>query len=102
MTLNEGRQLRDEGTTATLAAATAGHKTWKPKAEAALTTLINAGTPFTAADLRRLTDEQPDHPNQWGAIINVAARRKEIRKIGYTQSPDRTRHAGAIAVWIAT
>lgn len=101
MSLQEGRALRDAGIAAVDAAGVAVHKTWRPKAEAALDTLIRSGHPFTADDLRALVDEQPNHPNQVGSLFTAAARRGEIRKMGYRQSHVKSRQAGTQDLWIA-
>lgn len=101
MSIEEGRKARDIGVAAVDAAGVAGHKTWKPKAEAALDQLIREGRPFTADDLRALVDERPDHPNQIGALFIGASKRGEIRKIGYHQSTIKSRQAGLQAMWIA-
>ena len=101
MSLKEGRALRDAGIEAVDAAGTAAHRTWRPKAEGALRQLISSGHPFTADDLRALVDESPHHPNQVGSLFNTAARRGEIRKVGYQQSSVRSRQAGTHAVWVA-
>lgn len=101
MSLQDGRDLRDVGIAAVDAAGVAAHKTWRPKAEAALDQLIRSGSPFTADDLRALVDEPPDHPNQVGALIMGASRRGEIRKLGYRQSRVKSRQAGSLALWVA-
>lgn len=101
MSIKEGRGLRDVGIAAVDAAGMAAHKTWRPKAEAALDQLIRAESPFTADDLRALVDEPPGHPNQIGALFLAASRRGEIRKLGYQQSRVKSRQAGSLALWIA-
>lgn len=101
MSIKEGRARRDAGVAAVDAAGVSGHKTWRPKAEAALAQLIRTESPFTADDLRGLVDEPPGHPNQIGALFLAASRRGEIRKLGYQQSRVKSRQAGSLALWIA-
>lgn len=96
-----GQQERDAGAAAVDAAGTAAHRTWKPKADAALAKLIREGQPFTADHLDELVGEAPHHPNAIGALFLHASRRGEIRKIGYAQARARSRRAGNMAVWIA-
>lgn len=101
MSIEEGRAVRDVGVAAVDAASVAAHRTWRPKAEEALDELIQAGTPFTADDLRARVDEKPHHPNSIGALFIGASRRGLIRKIGYQQSKTKSRQAGSLALWIA-
>lgn len=96
-----GQARRDAGAEAVDAATTAPHRQWKPQADAALAKLIKAGHPFTADDLAALVDQEPHHPNAWGALFLNASQRGEIRKTGYTQSKTKSRHAGSQSVWTA-
>lgn len=99
--IKEARALRDTGIEQVTAAETAGYLAWLPQAEAALARRVHTGKPFTIDDLRREVDAEPHHRNAWGALMHSAARRDEIRKVGYRQSSRRDRRGAVVAVWRA-
>lgn len=99
--IDAARALRDAGIERVTAAETAGHLAWLPQAEAALARRVHTGRDFTVDDLRSEVDAEPHHQNAWGALLHVAARRDEIRKVGYRQSTRRDRHGAVVAVWRA-
>jgi hypothetical protein len=95
--LDEGRRRRDAGVKA------AGANTWTPwriSAENALQELIAAGAEFVSDDIIERTGEPPlSSRNAVGALIQSAARRGLIRRVGYTQSRRASRNAAVVAVW---
>lgn len=93
-----GRELRDEGSAAALAASDTVLG-WKDRANAALVQLAKAGQPFTADDLVAAVGVPPHH-NALGGLFLHASRRKVIRKTGeYRQGTRRAQHARAVPVW---
>jgi len=93
---------RHEGQAAALAAATAGHRDHRDRAESALDELIAAGRPFTADDVRRLAGPLDDAgPNLLPSVIGTAASRRLIVPAGEYRSTRRSRRASRNRVWIA-
>lgn len=93
---------RHDGQAAALAAATAGHRDHRQRAEAALAELVAAGKPFTADDLRRLVGDLDDAgPNLLPSVIGVAAGRRVIVPVSEYRSTRRSRRASRNRVWIA-
>lgn len=102
--MTTGEQLKLEGITAVLAAATAPHRPWRWHAELALNTLIAKGDPFTIEDLRKLvpTDITPHHHNAWGALISTAAQAGHIQRCGIAKTHRKRAHAREVKLWQAT
>lgn len=75
--------------------------TWAAKCDKAIADMAARGVVFQAADLiaEGLVDE-PDHPNQWGARFQVAARAGIIRAAGYGPSKRATVHKSACRLWV--
>lgn len=73
---------------------------WKACALAGVEHLAATGTPFTAYDVAALGVPEPDHPNRWGAVMNIAARAGTIRAAGYVPSPRPTVHRSVVRQWI--
>lgn len=94
---------RHEGQAAALAAATAGHRDYRHRAEAALAQLIAAGRPFTAEDIRTAVGDDLDdaRPNVLPSVIGTAATRRIIVPAGEYRSTRRSRRASRNRVWIA-
>ena len=78
---------------------------WKQRAEAVIIHLARMRPTFTADDIWAYLEAHHDvsthEPSALGAVITRLARQKKIRKVGYTQSARKTRHAAPIAVWSA-
>jgi hypothetical protein len=78
---------------------------WKACAETVVLHLARMRPTFTADDvwayLTAHHDVSTHEPSALGAVITRLARQKKIRKIGYTQSARKARHAAPIAVWSA-
>jgi hypothetical protein len=97
-----GAELRDRGVEAALAADLAGHRMFRQDVEAVLDRLAAAGRPFTADDVRAELSadvQQRMSAALMPAVIRTAARREEIRCVGYTVSARARRHGGVLRVW---
>jgi hypothetical protein len=93
----QGAALRDAG----MAAAESGeHAPDAEKVDAAITELCRRGHPWSANDLRPLLDDV--HKPLIGARIRAARNRKEIRKVGTTQSDLPSTHAHDLKLWVPT
>lgn len=99
----DGKSLRDDGTAAVIAAATAPHRTYKDYAVEALESLITSGRPFTSDDVHALIPEdvKPHSANVLPALIGSAASRRRIVPAGWIASVRPTRHASRNRMWIA-
>ncbi|RKT85629.1 hypothetical protein SAMN05421805_12768 [Saccharopolyspora antimicrobica] len=99
---------RHQGQAAALAAATAGHLTYRERCEAALAELVARGEPFSADDVRALAgDDEGAGCNVLPSVIGVAAHPSAPDRIAiaptsqYYRSTRRTRRASRNRVWIA-
>lgn len=98
----EAKALRDAGFAQVLDAFTAS---LMDHVVLAIHRLARSGAPFTSDDVyARLRPEAraalAAHPNAIGALMQQAARRREIQKTGaYVQSTRPERRAGTVAVW---
>ncbi|WP_017972490.1 hypothetical protein [Actinopolyspora halophila] len=93
---------RDAGTSAALAAATAGHRDARDRYEAALAALVREAAVFTADDVRREAGHpDDDRPNVLPSVISRAARDGIIREAGEYRSPRRSRHGSRNRLWTA-
>lgn len=96
--LTEGEALRDVGMgLATMAES----PDWKERADRAIAALAREGRPFTAETVRRLVGG-PSHPNAFGPRFSSAARRGEIRLVGWRLADRSSLHRCKIGVWIGT
>ena len=103
----DGRELKDQGVTNVLAAATAPHRVaFKEAASAIIDQYIAARQPFTADDiahaLESSTAPDPHSHNVLPALINTYARRRLITKVGYVESKRASRRCGIQRLWLAT
>jgi hypothetical protein len=103
-TLADGEQLREVGMASADAAAA---EAWKLRvedaiAECARRTGLDGPLPFTAEDVRPLAGDPPEgtSPNAMGARFMAAARRGQIRKVGYRNGARPSLHAHPIAIWV--
>lgn len=95
--LEEARRRRDEGLTAARTAAWPGYKI---AVEKALDQLAESGRPFTVDDVRRIAgDPIGTSPQALGGMIAHAAKRGQIRAIGYQQSARPEAHARPVRLW---
>lgn len=98
-----GRDLRDQGLTAVLAADEAVHRQYRRAIEQALDELIVEGIEFTADDVaERLPQDVREHaaPSLVSAVFAVYSRQKRIECVGFGTSSRRSRHCGAVRRWI--
>ena len=94
-----GEELRDEGTADAVAPAWA---LWREAAEAHLEVLASSGVEFTADVLVDEVGMPPvsGSPNAIGGLFIAAARAGLIRRVGFTTSRRRSRHAGIQRIWM--
>lgn len=93
---------RHLGQAVALAAATAGHRDYRHRCEAALAELVAAGHPFTAEDVRAAAgDIDQAGPNVLPSVIGVAAARRVIVPVDEYRSTRRPRRASRNRIWIA-
>jgi len=93
--LQEGEERRDEG----CAAASINSMHWKRRANAALLSLP-LGTNFSSDSLRRLLgDDEPHHPNAWGAVIRAFHEAGNAEVSGFKKSARPEAHARRILVY---
>ena len=93
--LAEGEERRDEGCAAALIAS----QHWKRRATAALLSLP-LGTNFSSDSLRKLLgDDEPGHPNAWGACLGGFMRSGNSAVCGFKQSTRPEAHARRILVY---
>lgn len=95
--LEEARRRRDEGLTAARTGAAIGYRL---AFEKALAQLADSGQPFTVDDVRRIAgDPIGTSPQALGGMIAHAAKRGQIRAVGYQQSARPEAHARPVRVW---
>lgn len=101
MTTDE--QLRSDGITANLAAATSGNRDYRHHAERVLAEFIRRRIPFTADEIRKAIPDgvEAHHPNVLPSLLGAAASKHVIRPVGFTNSTRPSRHASRNRVWIA-
>lgn len=97
-----GEQLKLDGMFAAAAAA-AGE--WHDDARNTIRELAATGEPFTSEDVVAVVglprgNVATNRNNAVGAIMSAAARRGEIRKVGYRNAKRPALHAAALAVWV--
>lgn len=74
---------------------------WRAVADAVLLDLARTGGPFTSEDVTRVAG-QPGHPNAVGALLNAAARRGLIARVGFVQADRANQHGALISQWRGT
>jgi hypothetical protein len=90
--LLQGRRLRDLG----IESVSSHNTEWIDRARAIARQLIVYRLQVTADELRFVMgDDEPDHPNAWGAVFKT----KEFKRIGFKQSATKTRHAAIVGIW---
>ncbi|GAA2773023.1 hypothetical protein [Saccharopolyspora taberi] len=99
---------RHEGQAAALAAATAGHRDYRERCDAALAELVARGQPFTVEDVRAMAgDDQGAGCNILPSVMGVAAHPSAPDRIAIVptqrryRSARRARRASRNQVWIA-
>lgn len=81
---------------------------WADRARLGIAMLAATGREFTSEDLTALIGlPRPgatgsNRNNAVGAVFSGAARRKEIRRVGYRNATVASSHAAALAVWVGT
>ncbi len=75
---------------------------WKAQALQAIATLAATGRRFQAHDLVRRGVPEPDHPNRWGAVFNLARRRGLITWAGYAPSNRPATKRSILRIWRGT
>lgn len=102
--MNTGEQLQLNGVQANLAAATAGHRTFREHAETALAAFARSGVSFTADDIRDAIPPgiEPHSHNVLPSLIRTWAHRDAIRPVGWVRSNRASRHASVNRVWCGT
>lgn len=100
-----GEQLKLEGMTATLAAATVGYHDHPRRIAEVLYQLINSGEAFSADHVRdRLPHDtrewMDEHPNVLPAQFGMHRRAGVIQHIGWCSPARRTRHGNPNRIWI--
>lgn len=77
------------------------HKTWHEAANEAMGQLVQAGTPFSADDLRTLLgDVEPANPNSIGGLFMAWSKSGLIQRVGGGTSRGAKRHGGYRHEWI--
>lgn len=97
-----GRALREDGTTAVVAADTAINRGYGDHVRDALDAMIAAGEPFNADDIRaRIPDGvEPHSPNLLPAIIGGYAAAGRIKSIGMVRPARASRRYSRNLMWI--
>ncbi|UYL87799.1 hypothetical protein SEA_ONEDIRECTION_37 [Gordonia phage OneDirection] len=97
-----GRRLRDDGSSAVIAADTAVHRGYSDHVRSALNELIESGVEFDADDVRaRIPDGAVPHsPNLLPAIIGGYAAAGRIRSVGMTRPARASRRHSRNLVWV--
>ncbi len=72
---------------------------WRERAEQLIQQFAARGAVFTADDLRDQGLDEPDQPNQWGALFKVMQEEKVITMVGFTSSRRDGRHSSVIRQW---
>jgi hypothetical protein len=91
------RELRDEGIVRAAEHSKEGH--WRSTADTAVAYLARSGRDFDVEDVRDLGVTEPASPKAWGSVFLAAARRGEIRKVGYRATTRWKAHARPVALW---
>jgi hypothetical protein len=101
--MTTGEQLRIEGITANLAAATAGHRPYRWHAEKALADLVKSRREFTADDIRNRIPKGvvAHHVNVLPSVIANARSRGDIVPVGRCRTTRPSRHSSRNTVWTA-
>ena len=100
----ESRALRDAGMAQALEARAV--QIWRARAYDAIDYLAWTGSEFTSEDVVRLIGlphpgaEGSNRNNAVGAVMNAAARRGVITRVGWSTAQRKTSHAAALAVWV--
>lgn len=99
--MTTGKQLRDEGTSAVLAADKAIHRDAATHINKAIDTLAASGNTFTAEDVRELLpDAVIEHSaNVLPAVFGAAAKNQRIHAVGITKASRASRRASRNLVW---
>jgi hypothetical protein len=96
-TVDDGGAARDLGADR---AANSVHTSWRLAAEAAIGRLAATGRVFDAEDVRDRVGGPPGHHNALGGVFIAAARRGQIRPVGYRASGRREAHRRPIREWV--
>lgn len=101
--MTTGEQLRIEGISSNLAAATSVNRSYRWHAEKALAELIRSKREFTADDIRARIpkDVVAHHVNVLPSVIANARSRGDIVPVGRCRTTRRSRHASRNTVWTA-
>ena len=99
--MSTGKQLRDEGMTAVIAADTAPHRSYADHARIVIDRLIGEGRTFTSEDVRQGIPEgvEPHHPNVLPAVLGSLASAGRIRRVGEYHSVRASRRYGRNSFW---
>lgn len=100
--MTAGKQLRDDGWAATLAAGTAVHRTFVEHAERILADLARSGEVFSADDIsaRLPKGVLPRNQFEMGALIGSWASARRIERVGEMHSPRASRRWGRNGRWV--
>lgn len=93
--MQNGKTLRDEGIALVLQKA---DDSWKDEAYQVIETLANKG-PFTSDDVWANLTSAPHHGNALGAVMLHAAKRFNLKRVGYRPSTRPSSHHHVLAVW---
>jgi hypothetical protein len=74
---------------------------WGVRADAALKELIGSGVEFTSEDVT-LRAGMPPSSGAVGAKMNAAARKGQIKHVGYTKAQRARQHQAELRTWIGT
>ncbi|MCC5948110.1 MAG: hypothetical protein JJT89_06600 [Nitriliruptoraceae bacterium] len=76
---------------------------WKVAAEETIRRLALTGREFTIDDVTdRCGRALASSPHALGALMNAAARRRQIRRVGYQPSRAPSRQGAIVSVWVGT
>ncbi len=92
-----GRALGEAG----MAAALGRASDWADRARVVITFLARTGQPFTSEDVTYVVGQPPAgcSPNAVGAVMNAAAKRGDITRVGDSVAVRRNQHGTRIGLW---
>lgn len=93
---DDGLAERDAGAANALLSA---HTSWRLAAESTLARLAASAREFTAEDVTAVCGEPPGHHNAVGGLFIGAAKRKQIKAVGYRPATRREAHGRILRVW---
>lgn len=101
-----GRELRDSGVAATIAADTAAHRFASLIIRDSIEAFAAQGREFTADDVREALSGNSDvvrvlhdRPNLLPAVFSGVAKSGRIRGVGYTRATRPARRASVMRIW---